>query len=166
MKLEVGKVLKAQGIKGEIKLQCYLDDSAMLADIKELYIGSVSYAVEKIRPDGAFCYVLLRGISDRNLAEAMRNKTVFADRDCIDIPKNRYFIADLIDCKAVLDDGREVGIVREVLQYGSADVFVCSDGAREVSFPFLNDLVVKVDTGKKVLILNSRRFEEVAVYEN
>ena len=43
MRLEAGRVIKAQGIKGEVKLACFLDDSAMLKAVKQLYIGANSY---------------------------------------------------------------------------------------------------------------------------
>ena len=166
MKLEIGKVLKAQGIKGEVKISCFLDDSAMMRDTKQLYIASKTYTVEKIRTDGAFCYVQLAGVSDRNAAEALRNRTVYADKDSVAVPKDRYCVVDLIDCNVNLDDGTKVGIVKDILQYGSADVFVCADGDKEISFPFLKDLVVEINIERKSITLNSKRFGEVAVYED
>ena len=166
MKLEIGKVLKAQGIKGELKLSCFLDDSAMLKPVKQLYIGSNTYTVEKLRPDGAFCYVQLAGVLDRNAAEALRNWTVYADKEYLAVPQDRYFIADLIDCNVLLDDGTKVGVIKDVLQYGTADVFVCFNGDREVSFPFLKDLTVEVNIERKTVVLASKRFSEVAVYED
>lgn len=166
MKLEIGKVIKAQGIKGEVKLACFVDDAVMLKGLKQVYIGSNTYTVEKLRPDGAFCYIQLVGVADRNAAEALRNWVVYADKESVAVPQDRYFIADLIDCCVVLDNGTTVGIVKQVLQYGSADVFVCFDGEKEVSFPFLNDLVSEVNIDCKKIILNSKRFGEVAVYED
>ena len=149
-----------------MKISCFLDDSAMLHNVKQLYIGSNTYTVEKLRPDGAFCYILLGGITDRNSAEALRNWTVYADKEYLAVPQDRYFIADLIDCSVVLDDGTKVGVVKDVLQYGSADVFVCSDGEKEISFPFLKDLIVEVKIDCKLIVLSSKRFSEVAVYED
>ena len=166
MKLEVGKILKAQGIKGEVKIACFVDDASMLKGVKQLYIGSNIYTVEKFRPDGAFCYVLLGGVTDRNTAEALRNWTVYADKESVIVPQDRYFIADLIDCNVVLDDGAKVGVVKNVLQYGAADVFVCSDGQKEISFPFLKDLVIEVSVERKTIRLDGKRFGEVAVYED
>ena len=166
MKLEIGKVLKAQGIKGEIKISCFLDDSVMLKGVKQLYIGSNTYTVEKLRPDGDCCYLQLGGVTDRNAAEALRNWTVYADKEYVAVPQDRYFISDLIDCNVVLDNGEKVGLVREVLQYGAADVFVCFNGEKEISFPFLKDLIVEVNIERKTVVLSSKRFGEVAVYED
>ncbi len=166
MKIEIGKVLKAQGIKGEIKLVSYLDDSTMLKNVKQLYVGTKTYTIEKIRFDGEFCYVLLDGIADRNTAEGLRNWSVYADKECLALKKDRYFITDLIGCKVTLENGDIIGTVKDVLQYGAADVFVCDKDGKTVSFPFLNDLVLSVNVDNKTIALATKRFCEVAVYED
>ena len=166
MKIEIGKVLKAQGIKGEVKLSCYLDDASMLKNVKQLYVGSQTYTVTHFRADGAFCYVLLSGVTDRNAAEALRNWTVYADKDSLAVADDRYFIDDLVGCVVALDSGKTVGTVKEILQNGAADVFVCAGGEGEVLFPFLKDLIVSVNIQAKQITLDSVRFSEVAVYED
>ena len=166
MRIEIGKVLKAQGIKGEVKLSCYVDDAAMLKSVKQVYIGSKTYTVSHFRADGAFCYVLLDGISDRNSAEALRNWTVYADKECVTVTDGRYFIDDLVGCVVTLDSGLNVGVVKEILQNGAADVFVCDCESGEVLFPFLKNLIVSVNVESKQITLDGKRFGEVAVYEN
>ena len=166
MKIEIGKVIKAQGIKGEVKLACFVDNATMLKSVKQMYIGTKTYAVSHIRCDGAFCYVLLDGIADRNAAESLRNWTVYADKENVDLPKNRYFIDDLVGCRVSKDDGETVGVVLDVLQYGAADVFVCRGDNGEVSFPFLNDVVTSVNVESKSITVDAKRFGEVAVYED
>ncbi len=165
MKLEIGEVLKAQGIKGEIKTSCYLDSPEMLKNLKQLYIGSNSYAVRNFRTDGAFGYFLLDGINDRNAAEQLRNWTVFADKDSIVLSSDRYFVQDLLGCKVLLDDFTEVGTITDILQYGAADVIVCG-GKAAVSFPFVKSLCADVNLLSKTVTVNGKAFAEVAVYED
>lgn len=166
MKIEIGKVLKAQGIKGEVKLACFVDDASMLKKVKQIYIGTKMYVVSHIRGNGKFCYVLLDGIADRNAAEDLRNWTVYTDKESVSLPQNRYFVDDLIGCKVSTDDGTVIGEIVDVLQYGSADVFVCTGDKGEVSFPFLNDLVISINIENKVITVNAKRLAEVAVYED
>lgn len=166
MRIEIGKIVKAQGIKGEIKINCYLDNSSMLKNVKQMYIGTKTYAVEHIRCDGAFCYVLLQGVADRNAAESLRNWTVYADKECVSLDAGRYFISDLIGCKVTLSGGEYVGIVKDVLQYGAADVFVCDNDGASVSFPYLKDVVLTVNTDGKSIVVDAKRFGETAVYED
>lgn len=165
MKIEIGKITKAQGIKGEVKLLCYVDDAQMLKTVKTVYIGQNSYKVLKCRPDGNFCYLLLEGITDRNTAESMREWTVFADKESVQLDEGRYFIEDLIGCNVILSNGNAVGKVVDILQYGAADVYVCQ-GQHNVSFPFLKDLVLSVDVTKQLITLDEKRFEEVCVYDD
>lgn len=165
MKIEIGKITKAQGIKGEVKLLCYVDDAQMLKTVKTVYVGQNSYKVLKCRPDGNFCYLLLDGIADRNAAESMREWTVYADKENVQLGEGRYFIEDLIGCNVVLSNGNAVGNVVDILQYGAADVYVCQ-GLRNVSFPFLKDLVLSVDVQRQLITLDEKRFEEVCVYDD
>lgn len=166
MKIEIGKIVKAQGIKGEVKLACYLDDASMLKGVEQIFIGTKAYTVKQLRCDGAFCYMLLDGVNDRNSAEALRNWTVCAEKESVRLPQNRYFIDDLKKCKVSTSDGKLIGEVVDVLQYGAADVFVCNGECGTVSFPFLNELIIKIDIESKVIIVNEKRFNEVAVYED
>ena len=165
MKIEIGKITKAQGIKGEVKLLCYVDDAKMLKTVKTVYIGQNSYKVLKCRPDGNFCYLLLEGVADRNTAESMREWVVYADKESVSLDEGRYFIEDLVGCSVVLSNGEKVGKVAEILQYGAADVYICQ-GERNVSFTFLKDLVLSVDIDRQLITLDEKRFEEVCVYED
>lgn len=164
MKLKVGQVVKAQGIKGEMKVVCFLDSANLLKDVKEIYLQSNLHKVSKLRADGAFFYLLLEDVSDRNAAESFRGWEVFCNKTDVRLEQGRFFVEDVLGCRVVLDDGTAVGEVTEVLQYGAADVYVCKNAVGgEVSFPALKDLLVSVDTDLKKIVLSAKRFGEVSV---
>ncbi len=165
MKIEIGKVLKAQGIKGEIKIYCSSDDSSMLKSVKSIYLDSKEYTIDKLRTDGKFAYIHLAGVCDRNAAEMLRDEVVFANKDDLYLASGRYFIDDLIGCEVSTDSGKLLGKIQDVLQYGAADVIVCS-GEKDCSFPFLKDVVVSVDTQRLKMVVDSTRFEQVVCYED
>ena len=160
MKLAVGQIVKPQGIKGEVKLDCWLDDSALLKDVKHLYIGNVQKSVRHLRCDGRFCYLLFEGVLDMNSAELLRGLTVYADKSQVSLPEGRFFIDDLIDC-IVFADGKEVGKVVEVLQNGAKDVFVLKKGDKQTLFPWVDDVIEKVDCTLKRIDVNAKRLSEV-----
>lgn len=166
MKITVGKVLKAQGIGGEVKASCALDSPEMLKNIKKMYLGNIPHDVAKIRCDGNFFYVRFADIRDRNGAEEIRGYQISCEKDDLQPGDGRYFIGDVLGCGVILDDGSFVGEVADVLQYGAADVYVCKNGEKEISFPFLKDLVLQVNIGSRRIVLNSKRFAEVALYED
>ncbi|MGN1040699.1 MAG: ribosome maturation factor RimM [Candidatus Fimimonas sp.] len=166
MKIKVGKVLKAQGIKGEVKAACLLDDSQMLKHVKKMYVNNSPFTVAQLRCDGNFFFVRFAEITDRNAAENLRDWELFCNKEDLHLDAERYFIDDVVGCRVVLDNGKTVGEVVEVLQYGAADVLVCKNGEKEISFPFLKDLAVLVNVQAKSIVLSAKRFVEVALYED
>ncbi len=155
--------MKAQGIKGEMKLSCFLDNAEMLKNVKQFYIGNCVHNVEKIRLDGSFVYVVFADVKDRNAAENYRGWDVYCERDAVALPKDRFFVSDVLGCKVTLSDGTTIGKVIDVLQYGAADVYVVKGPMGEVSFPVLKDLIVSVNVETKNIVLSVERFKEVSV---
>ena len=164
MRLLVGRIVKAQGIKGELKISCLLDDAEMLKNIKQLYIGNAMHAVQKIRPDGAFFYASFTDVTDRNTAENYRGWDVYCEKEDVSLPSDRFFVSDVLGCKVTLSDGAQVGEVVDILQYGAADVYVVRSEKGEISFPMLKDMIVFVNVQTKSIVLLAERFKEVSVY--
>ena len=155
--------MKAQGIKGELKISCLLDNAEMLKNIKQLYIGNSVHSVQKIRADGSFFYASLTDVTDRNTAENYRGWDVYCEKEDVSLPKDRFFISDVLGCKVTLSDGTQVGEVVDILQYGAADVYVVKGTEGEISFPMLKDLIVSINVETKSIVLVAERFKEVSV---
>ena len=163
MKLKVGRVLKAQGIKGEMKAICLLDNASMLQDVKQLYLNDNLHVVASFRASGNFFFVHFCDVMDRNTAETYRDCDIYCYKELLTLPDGRYFVEDILGCGVYLDDGQFVGEVTNVLQYGAADVYVCKSQKGEVSFPVLKDLVLSVNVSTKIIKLSAKRFHEVAL---
>lgn len=163
MKL-IGTVLKAQGIKGKIKISCMADSPSVLSKLKQVYIDKICYDVEGVETSASSCFLQLVGVYDRNAAEELRGCSVFAEEAQLVLPQDSYFIADMIGCVVNLTDGSNVGKISNVLQYGAADVIECKQS--KLSFPFVKGLAVSVDIAHKSIVLDAKRFAEVALYED
>ena len=166
MKIEIGKIVKAQGIGGEVKLACFVDDASMLKHVKTAFIQGRAYEVASVRGSGDYFFMRFVGVQTRNEAEELRDKVVSADKSEVDLKQGRFFVEDLVGCLVMVDD-KVVGSVTDLLQYGAADVFVCSgsDGVG-FSFPFLKDAVTNVDVDGKRIQVDGKRFAEVVCYED
>ena len=166
MKIEIGKIVKAQGIGGEVKSACFVDDASMLKHVKTAFIQGRAYEVVSLRCSGDYFFMRFVGVDNRNEAEELRDKIIFADKSEVDLKQGRYFVEDLVGCDVIVDDNN-VGRVTELLQYGAADVFVCK-GANGIdfSFPFLKNAVTNVDIDGKRIEVDGQRFSEVVCYED
>ena len=95
MKILIGKIVKPQGINGEVKLVDYTDGFSAVSDLEEVYIDDKSYKILSISSRDGALFICLRGVFDRNAAELLRGKEVFADKDKINKPDGSYFIEEL-----------------------------------------------------------------------
>ena len=79
-KIEIGAVAKPQGIKGELKLRLFCDGFDSVKNVTKVELDGVIYAVEDFHSSGADEAVIkLKGLDDRNKAELLRRKEVYAD---------------------------------------------------------------------------------------
>ena len=74
---------------------------------------------------------------------------------------------DVLGCDVVSEKGETFGKVTDIQSKSYADIYTlrAPDG-REIMFPLLKDVLVKIDVEKGVVIVDGKRFSEVAVYEN
>lgn len=162
--LTIGKVLKPRGLKGEVKIETYSSDSARFSHLKRLKIDGQSYVVKSISLEGAIGYVMLDGIDSVEKAELLRGKFIIASRDDLPkLPDGKYYIVDMIGLD-VIANGDVLGEVTDVLQYGSADVYVVRTVESSLSFPAIKGIIKEVDLEGGRLVVDGALFSRVVVY--
>lgn len=164
----VGKALRPRGLKGELRFELYTSDPMRFRSIQQFKLGDKAFDVEKISVEGDFAYIKFVGIDTVEEAEKFRGKNLYADRS--KLPKlggGKVYIADIIGCDVIVD-GDNIGELVDVLQYGSADVYVVKLKDREgtVNFPALKEVVKSYDVEEGKIIIDGRFFDRVAVYNN
>ena len=80
----------------------------------------------------------------------LKNKVVFFDRGDARLPKNSFFLADVIGCTVVDETGETVGTVTEVLTLPAQNVYVVQ-GEREHSIPAVPEFVLDTDLERRVI---------------
>ena len=162
MKILIGVVLRPQGIQGEIKISNLTDGIAAVKKLSAVYIDDAEYKVMKISERDGCLYLYLRGIADRNAAEALRGRKVLREKSEIIKDKDAFFIADVIGCELYLTSGKKVGVITNVYS-SNVDVFEVDADGDVVSFPFIKALKPEVDVENKKIVVDEERFSEVAV---
>lgn len=158
--------MKAQGVKGEVKIRPYSGDPARFLHYGTLVIGGCPFTVRTVSARGGFAYVTLTGVETRNDAETLVGRKVEIDRSMAgELESDEYYVVDLVGCRVLLSDGRELGTLESVDNYGSADVFTVK-GERTVRFPFLKRLGLVYDADARTITLDAERLEEVCCYED
>ncbi len=164
--LRIGLIVKPQGIKGEVKLTPLTDDLTRFIGLKNVFIDGKEFRVLNSKLGGGTVFLTLFGVSDRNFAETLRNKYVCVKReDAVELKKDTYFIADIIGCALKT----ETSVIGEVVEVTSAktDIFTVKTVAgKTLRFPFLKDLLIKVDVENKEITVKEKRLGEVGLYED
>ena len=162
--LTIGKVLKPRGLKGELKLELYSSNPARFLHLKKLKIDDCQYDVARISVEANFAYCLLEGIDSAEKAESLRGKLVTCARsDLPPLEEGEHYIVDMIGLD-VFANGECVGEITDVLQYGSADVYVVRNGAASLSFPAIGGLIKEVDLQGGKMMLDGTIFNRVVVF--
>ena len=163
MTLTVGQILKPQGIRGELKVKPFTDDAETFRAFSRVLVDGVSYRVLSVRTGGGAVYLGLQGVADRNAAELLRGKEVCIPREEAPVPaEGRYYIADLIGCAIVTEEGEKLGVLTDVRQ-AATDIYTADMDGREVLFPVADGVVTEADVAGRRLVVNKKRFFEVAV---
>ena len=164
--LKIGKAIRAHGIRGDVKI-FYGLDQVELKSIKAMVINSKKYQVEKINFGNGCAYVKFKGVNDRDVADVLRGDIFVDDENRPTLPSGTYYIDDLVGLYVVVGDVK-VGVLREILQYGAADVYCVDgiDGNKNFMFPHKIGVIEKYDLPKKCIVLSEEELMKVAIYEN
>ena len=162
-KLIVGEVLKPQGIRGELKIKPFTDDAQVFRAFSRVFVGETEYKVLSVRTGGGAVFLGLKGVADRNAAELLRGQQITVLREEAPVPEEgRYYIADLLGCRLVTQEGEVLGTLTDVRQ-AATDVYTVEMDGKEVLFPAAEGVVTAVDVEGGVITVDKKRFYEVAV---
>ena len=162
-KLIVGEVLKPQGIRGELKIKPFTDDAQVFRAFSRVFVGETEYKVLSVRTGGGAVFLGLKGVADRNAAELLRGQQITVLREDAPVPEEgRYYIADLLGCRLVTQEGEVLGTLTDVRQ-AATDVYTVEMDGKEVLFPVAEGVVTAVDVEGGVITVDKKRFYEVAV---
>ena len=136
--LEVGKVTRAHGIMGEVRVQPWADSPEFLCRFKTLYVDKTHWPieVERARVHKNMVIIKFRGVTDVPSALAMRNAILYIDRKDADLPEGTFFLADLYGLEVRdAQSGAVLGRVADVLTLPANNVYVVRGGERELMIP-------------------------------
>lgn len=161
MELVVGRIAKAHGITGEVVVEVRTDDPTdRFAPGKSLRLkrprgnGEASVVVDSVRPHTGRLLVRLRGVADRDSAEALRGSLFVVDSG--DLPPiedpDEFYDHQLEGLTVRTIGGETVGTVTEVLHTPGGELLsIRSETHAEILVPFVTDIVPRVSLADGVI---------------
>ncbi len=165
MQIELGKILKPQGIKGELKVLPLTKEEA-ISTATNVVIDGVEAKVVSCKFRDGYAYIMLDICKDRNFAETLRDKIISLPSGAeIGLSDNEYLFSDLIDCEVYDTQNKYLGKVVEVENYGATDIITIHKDLESIACPFLKSVFLSVDTAKKKIVVDGKKFDEVTNYD-
>jgi 16S rRNA processing protein RimM len=158
--LEVGRVSKAHGIAGELRIVPHWESSDALERVTQIWLTANgvrrTFEIERARAVPRAYLVKLRGVDDRNAAEALHGATVSVARSVLPpLEPGEYYLIDLVGAKVSGPDG-EIGEVTGIVSHPTVDVVVLrlADGS-SAEQPLSEPWLQSVDVAQRRIVLSS-----------
>ena len=139
--IEAGEIVTTHGVKGEVKVLCWLDDPEMLCEFDRCRIDGKEFTMEQCRVQKTCNLVKLSGVDKMEQAQLMRGKTIELYRE--DIDEEVIFAAELIGVE-VFCGGSSIGKITDVLDYPGNSVYVVK-GEHEYMIPAVNQFILSTN---------------------
>ncbi|MBV7256048.1 16S rRNA processing protein RimM [Pacificimonas sp. WHA3] len=116
-------IIGAHGISGEVRLKLFADSEDSFAAFKTYDAGGRTLTLTSMKRAGKSFVARFKEIHDRTAAEALKGTRLTVDRDRLPEPgEGEVYAADLIGRSVGTPDGRLVGHIHAVENYGAGDI--------------------------------------------
>ncbi len=152
----IGLLRRAHGVRGEVSAQPVSDMPERFKALERVLVrhGGTTreVAVEGVRRKGGSVLLKLEGVDDRTAAEALTGAEIGVGRnDVCPIPEGTYYVFDLIGCRVVGKDDRDIGLIDDVWKTPANDVFAVKTASGEVLIPVVQSVVKEIDLRRKIV---------------
>lgn len=169
--LRVGRLVKAHGLKGALKLELYTDNPAgrfvqgaeftlQVPEASPWHGKSVT--VREYRVMNGNPVVFFDDIEDREGAEGLVRAILWIDQDTDEVEDNAWYDHQLVGLDVVRED-TVIGRVIRVEHFPAQDLLIVKVGEQEVLVPFVQAIVPTVDiaAGRVIVTPPAGLFEEL-----
>jgi 16S rRNA processing protein RimM len=176
--LRVGRLTKAHGLKGAIKIELYTDDPgrrfipgavfSLQVPTGHAWHGKTLELVE-LRWYNSHAVGFFKDVPDRSAAEALVKAILWVEQDASELPEEEdaWYDHQLVGL-VVLRDGVKVGTVSQIDHFPAQDLLTVKTEDGDVLVPFVKAIVPAVDVKAGTLTVTPPEglFEQLPDDEN
>lgn len=157
---EVGQIVNTFGVKGILKVKPFTDDANRFEELKKVYICKKEkleeVEIEEVKYHKDMVLLKVKGIDDMSEAEKVKGLYLKIDRkNAKKLPKDTYFIADLLGLEVYSDKEEFLGKVDDIFRTGANDVYVVKDEkGKQLLLPGIPEVIKEIDLEKEKIIVH------------
>ena len=149
-RFRVGVIAGTHGLRGEVKVFPTTDEPRRFLDLKQVIMETAReeriLKIRSVKFFKKFVIVGFEGLDRIEDVERLKGAELLIPReDAIELEEGEYFIPDLLGLKVTADDGRELGIIRDVIETGANNVYdVQNEEGGRILIPAIADCILDV----------------------
>ncbi len=158
--LEIGQIVNTFGINGMVKVKPFTDDIKRFDNLQKIYVETnkikKQYEIEEVKYHKDMVLIKFKGIDKPEDAEALRNSYLKINRkDEPELKEGTYYIVDLIGLDVYSDEGKELGKLDDIYNYGSSDIYVIKDElGKQLLLPAISDVIKEINLEEKKIVVH------------
>jgi 16S rRNA processing protein RimM len=159
----IGRIVGAHGIRGDVVIHSFAavpEDIAAYGPLSSAD-GTRSFVLSHIRPGAKGVIARVKGVADRNGAEALKDTELFIARANLPEPADgEYYVNDLIGMAVFDSEGRDVGRVVDAPDYGAGPLLeIRKHNATQTELiPFTDPYVPEVDLAQRRVVVRPLQY--------
>lgn len=148
---EIGQIVNTFGIKGFVKVKPFTDDLERFEELKSVFVVKnkelLDMQIEEVKYHKNLVLIKFKGIEDLNMAEKLKGCYIKIHRkDARKLPKDTYFIADLIGVSVYDEHGNLLGKVDDIYNNKVHDIYVIKDDlGKQILLPSTKEVIKDID---------------------
>lgn len=154
----VGRIVRPQGRRGEVRLEALTDAPERLRDLRECWLvpppAGERHAVEAVWFQGRVPVVKLAASASIADAQALVGRLVTIPRAAVrQLPPDHFYAFDLVGCRVETPDGASLGTIAEVMAGPEHDYWTVQGEGRSWLLPAVTAIVERVDlAARRVMV--------------
>ena len=157
---EIGQIVNTFGIKGFVKVNPFTDDLDRFEELKSVFIVKnkelINFEIEEVKYQKHVVLIKFKDINDINMAEKYKGCYIKINRkDARKLPKDTYFIADLIGLEVYDENSNLLGSIDDIYNTGANDIYVVKNNlGKQILLPGIPQVIKKVDLENKKIVVH------------
>ncbi len=157
---EIGQIVNTFGIKGFVKVNPFTDDLERFEELDSVFVVKnkelIEMKIEEIKYHKNLVLIKFKGIEDINMAEKYKGCYIKIKREATrKLPKDTYFIADLIGLPVYEENGNLLGKLDDIYNNKSHDIYVVKDGlGKQILLPSTKEVIKQIDIENEKIVVH------------
>jgi 16S rRNA processing protein RimM len=153
--IPVGRVTRTHGLKGELKFYPADKDDLVIQSDQQIRLGETTFKIKAVRGAKSPFIVKFEGIDSIEAAQSLSGQEVLIAREDFEsLPEGEYYRFEIEGLKVFDDTGKYYGVIEDIIETGSNDVYVVREDGKEWLVPMIDSIVQSIDLEQGKLIFH------------